>query len=467
MQKGPSTARMRARKNEIDMIHGPLAKKIVLFALPLAASAVLQQLFNAADLAVVGNFASSQAMAAVGSNGSVVGLIVNMFTGLAVGSNVLIGNLVGAGRRNELNNAVHTIIATALLSGIILLAAGVLLARPILTLMSCPPDVIDLAVLYLRIYFCGMPAIMLYNFGSAILRSKGDSKRPFFSLTLAGVLNVLLNLLFVILFHMHVVGVGVATVLSNCVAAGLVLRFLLTEEEEFRLDLRQLKNRFRKNYLATMAKVGIPAGLQGMVFSISNVTIQSAVNSFGSSCVAGMSAAQNVDSISYCMINSFGQTAVTFAAQNYGAGDEARVKKVYLLCMGICEAADIALLGLFFLFRHPFIQLFTSDATVTAYAMGRLFRTGLLHFMNAWYEIPGGIMRGMGHSLTPALITVVGTCALRLLYVFFIFPLERTPEFLMLVYPISWIVTGTAMHIAMAIVRRKAFAKLRGGAGSL
>ena len=453
---------MAVRKNEIDMIHGPLAKKIVLFALPLAASAVLQQLFNAADLAVVGNFASSQAMAAVGSNGSVVGLIVNMFTGLAVGANVLIGNLVGAGRRGELNNAVHTIIATAVFAGIFLLVAGVLLARPILTMMSCPEDVIDLAVLYLRIYFCGMPAIMMYNFGSAVLRSKGDSKRPFLALTFAGVLNVGMNLLFVIVFKLHVIGVGVATVLSNCVSAGLVLRFLLTEEEEFRLNLRQLKKKFRKSYLLTMAKVGIPAGLQGMVFSISNVTIQSAINSFGSACVAGRSAAQNVDSISYCLINSFGQTAVTFTAQNYGAGDEARVKKVFWLCMGICEAADIVLLGAIVLFRNAFIRLFTTDEVVIAYAMECFFHSGILHFMNAWYEIPGGTMRGMGRSLVPALITVVGTCALRLLYVFFIFPLNRTPGFLITVYPISWIVTGSAMNIAMVIVRKKAFAKLRG-----
>ena len=455
---------MAIRRNEIDMIHGPLAKKIVLFALPLAASAVLQQLFNAADLAVVGNFASSQAMAAVGSNGSVVGLIVNLFTGLAVGSNVLIGNLVGAGRRSELKNAVHTIITTAIFSGIILLVAGILLARPILTMMACPYDVIDLAVLYLRIYFCGMPAIMMYNFGSAILRSKGDSRRPFLALTFAGILNVGMNLLFVIVFKLHVIGVGVATVLSNCVSAGLVLHFLLTEEEEFRLDLRQLKNRFCKNYLVTMAKVGIPAGLQGMVFSISNVTIQSAVNSFGSEAVAGISAARNVDSISYCLINSFGQTAVTFAAQNYGAGDEARVKKVFWLCLGIVEAADIALLGIIFLFRHQFIRLFTTDEAVIAYAMVSFFHSGILHFMNAFYEIPGGIMRGMGHSLVPALITVVGTCALRLLYVFFVFPLNRTPGFLITVYPISWVVTSTAMNIVMGIVRKKAFAQLRGSA---
>lgn len=450
---------MRKRSNEMDMTHGPLAGKIILFALPLAASSILQQLFNAADLAVVGRFTNAQAMAAVGSNGAVVGLLVSLFVGLSVGANVLIGNLVGGGRREEIKDAVHTIIGIALISGFFLLALGMVLAQPILQLMGAPEDVIGLAVVYLRIYFLGMPAIMLYNFASAILRSRGDSKRPFYSLTAAGILNVLLNLLFVIVFQLSVVGVALATVISNYLSGGLTVWFLIKEEGEFRLELRQLQKRFRRTYLWSVVRIGVPAGIQGMVFSLSNVVIQSAVNSFGADCIAGMTAGQNFDFVSYCLINAFAQTTVTFVSQNYGAGDYARCRKVLRLSMSICLGIDVILIGGMLLTRNIIIQAFTTDPAVIAFAMVRILYAFSVHFLCATYEVTAGALRGMNRSMVPALISVLGTCAFRLLYVFTIFPLNRTPEMLMLVYPLSWIITGVAMNTAYVILSRKIYGR--------
>ena len=445
------------------MLHGPLAGKIYRFALPLAASSVLQQLFNAADLAVVGRFSTSRVMAAVGSNASVISLLVSLFVGLSVGANVVIANLLGAGRRREVADAVHTVVALALLSGALLLVVGVSLAGPILRLMGAPENVMRMATLYLRIYFCGMPAIMIYNYGSAILRSMGDSRRPFLSLTLSGVLNVALNLLFVIVFHLHVVGVGLATVLSNCVSAGLILYFLCHEEGEFRLYFRRL--RIRKQYLTHVLQIGLPAGLQGAMFAISNVIIQSTVNSYGADCIAAQSAAQNFDFVSYCVINAFAQGAVTFPSQNYGAGDIPRCKRVLSLSMLIGIGTDLVVIALIMLFRNSLIRIFTTDENVIAYAMLRFNRVIIVHFLIGTYEITGGVLRGMNHSLIPALISVVGTCGFRLLYVFTFYPAHKSIETLLSVYPASWVVTGISMITACVLVRRKAFRRLA-GAGS-
>ena len=452
---------MKNRTNEMDMLHGPLLGKIALFALPLAASSVLQQLFNAADLAVVGRFTTPQAMAAVGSNGSVIGLLISLFVGLSVGANVVIANLLGANRRDQIGDAVHTVIAVALAAGALLLALGLLLAQPILRLMGAPEEVLSLAVVYLRIYFLGMPAIMVYNYGSAVLRSRGDSKRPFYSLTLAGVVNVLLNLLFVVVFRLHVIGVALATVLSNCLSAGLTLYFLMTETNEFRLDLRKL--RVRREYLMGMIRIGLPAGLQGMVFSLSNVVIQSAVNSFGAACIAGMTAAQNFDFISYSVINAFGQATVTFVSQNYGARNAERCRKVFRLSMLLCIGIDLVVLAAIMLGRYGLIRIFTTDPDVIDYAMVRFNYAVCLHFLCATYEVTAGALRGMNRSMVPALISILGTCAFRLLYVFFIFPMHRSIGALLLVYPISWVLTGIAMNTAYFIARRRAFSELEEG----
>ena len=451
---------MNKRTNEMDMLHGPLLGKIVLFALPLAASSVLQQLFNAADLAVVGRVTTPQAMAAVGSNGSVIGLLISLFVGMSVGASVVLGNLLGANRRDRISDAVHTVITVALAAGVLLLALGLLLAPPILRLMGAPEDVLPLAVVYLRIYFLGMPAIMVYNYGSAVLRSRGDSKRPFYALTLAGVVNVLLNLLFVIVFKLHVIGVALATVLSNCLSAGLTLYFLMTEPNEFKVDLRKL--RVRREYLRGMIRIGMPAGLQGMVFSLSNVVIQSAVNSFGADCIAGMTAAQNFDFISYSVINAFAQATVTFVSQNYGARNPERCRKVLRLSMLMCLGIDVVVLGAIMLGRHSLIRIFTTDENVIEFAMVRFRYAVAVHFLCATYEVPAGALRGMNRSMVPALISVLGTCAFRLLYVFFIFPQIRSIGALLFVYPASWVLTGIAMNTAYFIVRRKAFGEMEG-----
>ncbi len=437
------------------MLHGPLAGKIVLFALPLAASSILQQLFNAADLAVVGRFASAAAMAAVGSNAAVINLLVGLFVGLSVGANVVIANLIGADKRNQISDAVHTVIALALLSGVFLTAAGFFLAPMVLRMMGAPDHVLRLAVLYLRIYFLGMPAIMIYNFGSAILRSKGDSRRPFFSLTLAGAVNVLLNLIFVIVFHMHVIGVALATVLSNLLSAGLVLHFLLHEDPSFRLNFHLLH--LDPELLLRVVQIGAPAGLQGMVFSLSNVVIQTAVNSFGANCIAGMAASQYFDFISYSLLNAFGQATVTFVSQNFGAGDETRCRRILRLSLLIGIGSDIAMISLMLLFRNPLIHLFTADESVIPYALKRLQYVFAFHFLVGSYEIPGGALRGLNHSMVPALISVLGTCAFRLIYVFFIFPAHRSFINLIIVYPLSWVLTGTAMNVAYQIVRKRVF----------
>ncbi len=443
---------MSVKRNEVDMIHGPLAKKILMFALPLAASSMLQQLFNAADLAVVGRFTNAQAMAAVGSNSSVIGLLVSLFTGLSVGANVAVANLLGSGKREKIPDAVHTVITVALVSGILLLTAGILIARPILTLMGAPADVIGLAVIYLRIYFTGMPAVMMYNFGSAILRSRGDSRRPFISLTLAGIVNVILNLFFVVVLHMHVIGVALATVLSNCLSGGLVLYYLMKEPDEFRVDLKKL--RIRKEYLERIMKIGLPAGLQGMVFSLSNVVIQSAVNSFGANAIAGNTAAQNFDFVSYCLLNAFAQTTVTFVSQNFGARQYERCHKVWKIAMGMGIGLDILLIGLIMMFKGTLIQIFTTDPEVISYAMVRMNYALSVHFLCGTYEITAGALRGMNRSMVPAVISVLGTCAVRLLYVWFVFPQFGTIESLILVYPVTWIITCILMNGAYFIARR-------------
>ncbi len=451
-------------KNNMDMLNGSLLDKIIMFALPLAASSILQQLFNAADLAVVGRFASANAMAAVGSNASVINLIISTFIGLSVGANAVIGMQIGRGNTNEINDTVHTVIASSLVFGFGLIAVGGILARPILELMGAPSDVMELAVIYLRTYFFAMPAIMVYNYGSAVLRSKGDSKRPLYAMTIAGVLNIILNLIFVIVFHLHVIGVALATVFSNTLSAGLILYFLMTEEETFRLNPRRL--RIQKKYLLDMMRVGLPAGLQGAVFSLSNVVIQSSVNSFGADAIAGSTAAANFEFLSFCAISAFVQASVTFTSQNYGAMKFDRCKKVFRICMFASLISSMTIVFLFVTFRYSLISLFTTDPAVIEYAMIRVLNGFLFHYLISSYEISGGCLRGMNHSLLPAIISILGTCVFRLCYV--VFYVERHHDFATLfhVYPYSWVLTGAITLIAYFVVRKKVFKTEGNGAMS-
>ncbi|WP_408071557.1 MATE family efflux transporter [Butyrivibrio sp. JL13D10] len=442
-------------KNNLNMLEGSLFDKIVLFALPLAISSVLQQLFNAADLAVVGRFASPVAMAAVGSNSAVINLIVSLFVGLSVGANAVIAMQIGKNRKDQISETVHTVITISLIVGVLLIFIGVILAKPILILMGAPLEVMNLAVIYLRIYFFAMPAIMIYNYGSAILRSKGDSRRPLYAMTLSGVINIFLNLIFVVAFHLHVIGVALATVISNIFGAGLVLYFLMTEEETFRLSFKKLT--IKKEHLLKMMSIGIPAGIQGAVFSLSNVVIQSSVNSFGSDAIAGSTAAANFDFVSYCIINAFAQSAVTFTSQNYGAGKFDRCKKVFRICFmgGLFSSAIVVFL--FVTFRYQIIQLFTTDPRVIEFAMKRIMTAFVLHFLIATYEVSGGALRGMNHSLLPAMISIFGTCVFRLLYVFVYVSRVHTFEALFRVYPYSWVITGIVTMSAYYLIRNKMF----------
>ena len=439
------------------MLNGPLLGKMTLFALPLAASTVLQQLFNAADIAVVGRFASRQALAAVGSNNATINLLIGLFVGLSIGTNVLIAKYIGQGATERVQRAVHTSIVVALASGAFLLCFGQLYSRPMLEFMKAPEDVIDLATLYLRIYFLGVPFVMLYNFGAAILRSKGDSRRPLYCLFLAGVCNVILNLILVIVFHLGVVGVAIATVVSNMISSSLVMWFLFHEEPLVRLSLSRL--RLHAAELRSIVAIGAPAGLQGMMFSLSNVAIQSAVNSFGSAAVAGSAAALNFEFISFMLTDSYCQATTTFTSQNFGAGNEERCRRIFWLALGTALALKAGAVVVIYSSRVPLVSIFTVDPAVLPYAMARMRCVLLWSMTSVPYGVAGCAMRGLGRSMLPAVITVVGTCLFRMVWLATFFQQWRSFEALMYVYPVSWAVTDVLMVSAYFIVRRRAFAK--------
>lgn len=446
------------KANSMDMLHGSLWNKILLFALPLAASSILQQLFNSVDTAVVGRFASSQALAAVGSNSSLISLMINLFLGVSLGSNVVIAHYIGQGSEKNIKAAVHTAILVAVLCGFFVLLFGQVIARPVLLLMGTPEDVIDLAVLYLRIYLLGMPCIMLYDFGASILRSTGDSKRPLYALIAAGIINTILNLVLVIGFGLGVSGVAIATVISNMVSSGIVLYILLHEKEPIRVELKQLS--IVPKELKKILVIGITAGLQGMMFSIANVCIQSAINSFGSNAIAGSAAALNFEFFAYFIVNAFAQTTVTFTSQNYGAGEADRCKKIFRLNMVFSLVFCGMLSAVFVLGRGFFLRLYTTDEAVLVFATQRLLIATTLELLTSTYEISAGAMRGLGHSLLPAIITCVGSCLLRLVWIATACRMVHDFRILMIIYPISWVITGTAMLTAYFCIRKKCFKSL-------
>lgn len=444
------------RKNEIDMLHGPLLAKIIIFAMPLAASSILQQLFNSVDVAVVGRFDSSYALAAVGSNGPVISLLINLFLGISMGANVVISNHIGQKDNNLTKYAIRTTAATALFSGLALAVIGVLAARPILTIMGTPTEVLDMAVRYLRIYFIGTPFLLIYNFGSAILRSKGDTSRPLYILIVAGIINTVLNLILVIVFHMGVAGVAIATDIANVFSAASIIFLLIREEEPYRLNLRSIG--INKNELKSMLMIGVPAGLQGMVFSFSNVLLQTTINSHGADAVAGSAAAVNFEYYCYFIISAFNGAAITFIAQNYGAGNYNRVKRIYWLCLGLSTLLSVASAQLFIWQKTFFVSLFTTDASVAEYAYTRMLIVLLWQFIACSYEISASAMRGMGKSMLPTLLTIVGTCLLRVVWVFAVCPVWTSYQTIMIVYPITWITTGIMVFTAFHITARKKLA---------
>ena len=430
---------MSGKKYEMDMCSGPLFSKILLFSVPLILSGILQLLFNAADMVVAGRFAGSVALGAVGATSSLINLLINVFVGMSVGSNVLVAHFYGANRKEELSQTVHTSMALSLISGVILGIGGYVLASPLLSLMGTPDDILPHAVLYMQIYFIGVPGMLLYNFGSAILRAVGDTKRPLYYLLFAGVINVILNLFFIIVMGMGVEGVALATILSQFISAALVIRCLIIEEGSYRLELRKI--RLHSDKVVRILRVGLPAGFQGAVFSISNVLIQSSVNSFGSIAVAGNTAASNLEGFVYNAMNSFHQTALSFTSQNMGAKKFDRVKKIMWICVA-CVTVTGAVMGWAGLwFADELLAFYSTDAEVIAYGHIRLLYILSLYFLCGVMDVLVGSIRGMGYSIMPMIVSLLGACGLRVLWIYTIFQWSRGLETLYISYPITWTVT--------------------------
>ena len=443
---------------EIDMTNGPLLGKIVRFAIPLALSGILQLLFNAADIVVVGQFVGPTALAAVGSTSAVINLIVNLFMGFSVGANVLAAQYYGAGKNKDLSETVHTAVLSSLAFGVALIFAGVALSRPMLELMGTPADVLDQAVLYMRIYFVGMPVMMLYNFGAAILRAVGDTQRPLYFLLLAGVINVILNLVFVIVFHMGVEGVAIPTVISQCVSAGLVFWCLTKVEGPYRLYPKHLT--IKKDKLLGMVKIGLPAGIQGCSFSISNVLIQSSINSFGSIAMAGNTAGSNIEGFISTAQDAFTQAAISFTGQNLGAGKLKRVDRVLLLCMLLAPGVGLVLSILAVLFGSPLLGIYSSDPEVIQYGMLRLTTVSLLQPLGALMGVTASVLRGMGYSTIPMIVTMSSVCGFRVIWIFTVFQAFPTLQVLYLSYPITWGLAALFNFIFYFVVRKRTAKKL-------
>lgn len=440
-------------KEKVDMLNGPLFMKILIFALPLAASSLLQQLFNSVDVAVVGRFASSKALAAVGSNAPVISLLINLFIGISMGANVVISNHLGQRDEQSIRHAISTVTLVAAISGLLLMCIGIGVARPILELMDTPSDVLDMAVLYLRIYFIGIPFFLIFNFGAAILRSVGDTRRPLYILVVAGIINTVLNLIFVIGLGMSVEGVAIATAVANAISAGWIIQLLRKEPGAIQLQFKHL--RIYKKELKRMLQIGVPAGLQGMVFSISNVVVQSAINGYGAAAIAGSAAAVNFEYYCYYIIVACNGAAISFIGQNYGAQKYDRVRRIYRICLLMGLVGCFIANALFTWQNQFFLSFFTTDAEVIHYGAIRMEGVLLFQFIACSYEVTGSALRGMGESMLPTIMTVFGTCILRIIWVFAVLPHYTGFAHLLQVYPLSWILTGAMVIIAYKLKMRQ------------
>ena len=442
------------RTYEMDMCNGPLLGKILMFAFPLMLSGILQLLFNAADIIVVGQFTGNTAMAAVGSTSSLINLIVNLFVGLSIGTNVLVARYYGAGDRRNTSEAVHTSILIAAIGGVVMIVLGILLAEPLLILTGTPEDVIDQAVLYMRIYFVGMPAFMVYNFGAAVLRAIGDTKRPLYFLLVSGIVNVIFNLIFVIVFHLGVAGVAIATVMSQFISAVMVV--LCLHHTRGACHLRFSLLRIHKDKILAMLRIGLPAGLQGVIFNISNVLIQSSVNSFGSTVMAGNTAASNIEGFVYTAMNAIYQTSLSFTSQNMGAQKYKRVDQIMIRCVAAVAIIGIVLGNGAYLIGRYLLEIYTSDPDVISYGLIRMSIISTTYFLCGIMDTMVGSLRGMGYSIMPMLVSLTGACAMRILWIFTVFQMQHTLFSLYVSYPVSWGLTAAAHLICYLIVRRKA-----------
>lgn len=445
----------------MDMVNGPLTGKIIRFAIPVALSGMLQLLFNAADVIVVGKFAGAASLAAVGSTGSLVNLLVNLFMGVSIGCNVLVARYYGARREDAVSETVHCAVAASVIIGLLAAAVGLIFSTPLLRLMGTPEDVLPKASLYLRIYFCGVPFNIAYNFGAAVLRAVGDTKRPLYILTAAGVVNVVLNLITVILLHMDVAGVAVATVASQLISCVLVLRCLTLRDDCCRLHRKEI--RIHGDKLKEMVRIGLPAGIQGCLFSISNVVIQSSVNSFGSIVMAGNSAASNIEGFVWTGMNAVYQACITFVSQNLGAGKIERIKKVLINCLLIVTAVGLGLGGSGYLFRHFLLSIYASDSEglreqIIQVGSIRMFYICQMYLICGWMDTTCGAMRGLGKSWMPTTVSLLGVCVFRVIWINTVFQVSHTLENIYVSYPISWIATF-AVHLICFIVSYRALKK--------
>lgn len=438
------------------MCSGPVLKKLLMFSLPLMASGVLQLLFNAADVIVVGQFAGDNSMGAVGSTSSLINLFTNLFVGLSVGANVVAARAHGANSASDMHDTVHTSMLLSLICGTVLAIVGFILAPEMLVLMDATENLLPLAVTYLRIYFLGMPAMMVYNFGGAILRAVGDTKRPLYFLTAAGVINVVLNLLFVIVMKMDVAGVALATVISQCISAGLTVMCLIKDNTEIHLDIRKL--RIRRRILFAVMRVGLPAGFQGTIFSLSNVVIQSSINSFGSDAiVSGNSAAASVEGFIYMAMNTFYQAAISFTGQHMGAKKYSRIPKILASSL-LCVTATGLILGwAAFLLGRPLLGIYSNSSIVVDAGMARLSVIATTYALCGMMDVMVGMLRGLGYSIMPMIVSLLGACGLRILWIMTVFQLPEyhSPRTVYLSYPMSWGITLLVHIICYIIIWRK------------
>lgn len=442
------------KKQKLDMLNGSIWNKLPVFALPIAATGILEQLFNASDIAIVGNFAQTDktaAVAAVGANSPIIGLILNLFIGIALGANVVIANAVGRDDKQTVQKAVHTSMVVSVIGGVLVAIIGELIAEPLLTVLNVPDDVLELALLYLRIYFLGMPVILLYNFEAAIFRSIGETKMPLIALTLSGILNVLLNLFFVIVLKMSVNGVATATVLANVVSAGILYIKLVKSDKYIKVEFKKL--RIDGKVFAKIMQIGLPAGIQSAVFAVANIVIQGAINSLGTVVIAASSAAFNIEIIAYNVMNSFSQACTTFVGQNFGANKIDRCKKTLFLCL-IEDAIASGTAILIVLITGKFLlSIFNNDPEVIEIGYTRLVIIFIAYIFSMLYEVMSGYLRGFGFSLVPAILTTVGVCVLRIIWINTVFPANRTFVTIMTAYPVSLATTAVLIFIALIIYR--------------
>lgn len=441
------------RNYEIDMCNGSIMDKLISFSLPLMLSGILQLMFNAVDIVVVGRFSGSEALAAVGSTTALINVFVNLFIGISLGTNVLAARFFAAGRDREMSETVHTAITLALISGILMAFVGNLFSRGVLELMGTPENVIGLSTLYMRIYFLGMPFFMLYNYSAAILRAIGDTKRPLVFLVISGVINAVLNLILVIVFHLGVAGVAIATVTAQLISCILVMRCLWNSQGSYQLRFSKLT--IKKEYLIQIFQVGIPAGIQSTVINFSNVLLQSSVNSFGSTAMAGYTAANNIFGFLYVAVNAVTQACMSFTSQNYGAAKKKRMDKVLIDCIILSVTVALVLGVGAYIFGRQLLGIYTSDSQVIQCGMEILLYTTVTYFLCGLMDLFPGAMRGMGYSLAPMILSIVGTVGMRILWIFWVFPAYRSLDILFISYPASWLLTILMQVICYWSVRKK------------